>query len=96
MVFSRKLGFVPITTLVQMRRLILLFAVLVCAESYITYRGQKSGQAQRVVHIPVNPNALMFLQSAQRRPLLKRRFLLPRMGMPTYVREGDPTAPAWD
>nr|CDJ87437.1 unnamed protein product [Haemonchus contortus] len=56
----RKLGFVPITTPVQMRRLILLCAVLVCAESYITYRGQKTGQAQRVVHIPVNPNALMF------------------------------------
>ncbi|KAK5969891.1 hypothetical protein GCK32_012441 [Trichostrongylus colubriformis] len=77
-----------------MRPLLVLLAVLVGVQSYIT--SEQKSDSPRVMHIPANPNAMMFLQSSQRRPYLKRRFMLPRMGMPTYVRDGEPIAPAWD
>lgn len=48
----------------------------------------------RVVNIPVDTSAM--IQSSRFRPYLKRRFVLPGIGMPTYVREGDIPIRYWN
>ncbi|ETN76233.1 hypothetical protein RB195_016041 [Necator americanus] len=69
-----------------MRLLLFVLAVVAAAQAFFTFRGQSPSDEFRVVNIPVNANAVI---SPRFRPYLKRRFVLPRMGMPTYVREGD-------
>ncbi|KAL6743587.1 hypothetical protein Aduo_016608 [Ancylostoma duodenale] len=88
-----------------MRLLLLVLAVIATAQAYLTFRGQSSCEfatgfhhrnqiytvytatEPRVVNIPVDANGM--IQSSRFRPYLKRRFVLPGIGMPTYVREGD-------
>ncbi|EPB73883.1 hypothetical protein ANCCEY_07032 [Ancylostoma ceylanicum] len=70
-----------------MRLLLLVLAMIATAQAYLTFRGQSSSAEPRVVNIPVDANAM--IQSSRFRPFLKRRFVLPGIGMPTYVREGD-------
>ncbi|WKY09662.1 hypothetical protein Q1695_002204 [Nippostrongylus brasiliensis] len=64
--------------------LVVMLAVFVCAQSVMSFQkfddaGELDESAVSAIEVP----------STRFRPLLKRRFVLPRMGMPTYVREGD-------